>query len=347
MSHSDRPSVPSAPYPLSPGRPRIRERHATIRAVARVVLLLPALLLASFVARAEQDSPPSESKDDAPVRLNVLSFNLRYASPVPPNAWQDRREAARDVILSRGGADVVGTQEGLYHQLRDLAADLPDYEWIGLGRDGGSKGEFMAVFYRRDRLEPMAFDHFWLSDKPREIGSRTWGANLPRMVTRVLFREKATGRRFHFWNTHFDHQSEPSRRKSAELLLREIRAAEPRLPTIVTGDFNQSQGSEVHATLLAEPPAPEPAAEGGAPQAAGPAAIRLSDAWDAAERRVGEQVGTFHGFKGPNPTSTSRIDWILLSPEVRASSIEVVVDARDGQYPSDHFPVHAVLELVP
>src|SRR5262245_7953389 len=78
--------------------------------------------------------------------LCVMTYNLRYASATPPNAWQQRRPLMRELIQQLS-PDVMGTQEGLYQQLKDLASELPDYDWIGLGRDGGSRGEFMAVFY--------------------------------------------------------------------------------------------------------------------------------------------------------------------------------------------------------
>src|SRR5689334_21412331 len=103
--------------------------------------------------------------------LKVMTFNLRYAQKgaQPPDAWAHRRPIMRECIRQTP-PDVIGTQEGLYPQLKDFAADQPDYDWIGLGRDGGSKGEFMAVFYRRARLEPLEFDHFWLSDTPDVVG---------------------------------------------------------------------------------------------------------------------------------------------------------------------------------
>ena len=66
----------------------------------------------------------------------------------------------------------MGTQEGLYHQIRQIDEDLSEMTWIGLGRQGGSHGEFMAVFYRPDRLEPLEFDHFWLSDTPARKPTR-------------------------------------------------------------------------------------------------------------------------------------------------------------------------------
>lgn len=114
--------------------------------------------------------------------LKVMTFNLRYASPSPPNSWAQRHPVVSE-CLRLTSPDVIGTQEGLYSQLKDIAMDQPEYDWIGMGRDGGNRGEFMAVFYRKERLEPMAFDHFWLSDTPEVIGSRTWGPTLARMVT--------------------------------------------------------------------------------------------------------------------------------------------------------------------
>src|SRR5207253_716685 len=76
--------------------------------------------------------------------LCVMTYNLRYASPNPPNAWPQRRPLMRECI-EKVSPDLLGTQEGLYQQLKDMAADLPEYTWLGLGREGGSQGEFMAI----------------------------------------------------------------------------------------------------------------------------------------------------------------------------------------------------------
>ena len=118
--------------------------------------------------------------------------------------------------------DLIGTQEGLYPQIKDIAADQPAYDWIGLGRDGGSRGEFMAIFYRRDRFEPLEYEHFWLSDTPDVIASSTWGNGVRRMVTWAKFRDRTTGREFYFWNTHLDHEVQFAREKSAELIRQRI-----------------------------------------------------------------------------------------------------------------------------
>ncbi len=42
-----------------------------------------------------------------------------------------------------------------------------------------------------------------------------------------------------------------------------------------------------------------------------------------------------------------RIDFILGSAECRVTDADIVRASRDGRYPSDHYPVTAVLKLPP
>lgn len=253
-----------------------------------------------------------------------MTFNIRYAHTQPPDLWPDRLPVIEQLI-ERRRPDVIGTQEGLYQQLRDLESSLTDYEWIGIGRDGGSRGEFMAVFYRKDRVEPLEYDHYWLSDTPGIAGSRTWGNNYPRMVTWVRFRDRITRAEFLFVNTHFDHEVQPSRERSAALILDRLAATAPGLPVILVGDFNVAAGNNPVYSMLT--------GSGG-----------FTDTWVAAANA--DTLGTFHGFKGiPAARGTPRIDWILLRGPVSALSTEIVTDARGAQLPSDHFPVLARLRI--
>ncbi|MBN1341278.1 MAG: endonuclease/exonuclease/phosphatase family protein [Phycisphaerae bacterium] len=252
-----------------------------------------------------------------------MTYNLRYASTTPPNAWPVRRPVAK-AMLEKVGPDLIGTQEGLYEQLKDLAVDLPAYAWIGTGRDGGSRGEFMAVFYRKDRFEPLEFDHFWLSDTPEVIGSSTWGNQCRRMVTWVKFLDRRTKRKLYFVDTHFDHQVAEAREKSARLVLDRVGRLKTELPIILVGDFNAAAGGSRPYELLVKPG-------------------EFSDAWTAAERR-GELYATYHGYGKP-ARDGARIDWILSRGPVRVLSSEIVTFSKDGQYPSDHFPVVARMRL--
>jgi len=278
--------------------------------------------LSIFARPVRADHPTNTS----PPWLAVMTYNLRYASSTPPNAWPQRRPLMRELI-QQVAPDVMGTQEGLYGQIKDLAADLPDYEWIGTGRDGGSRGEFMAVFFRKARLEPLAFDHFWLSDTPTVIGSTTWGNSNRRMVTWVKFRDRATGGEFFLFNTHFDHEVQSAREKSAELVRQRVAALDTRLPVLLIGDFNAAAGSNKAYEILTGDKF-------------------FLDAWTTAGERRGEGINTFNGFK-PAQQNGVRIDWILTRGDITVAAAETLTFARDGQFPSDHFPVVARLRLGP
>jgi endonuclease/exonuclease/phosphatase family metal-dependent hydrolase len=230
-------------------------------------------------------------------------------------------------LLEHQAPDLIGTQEGLYRQLQDIAADSPSYEWIGLGRDGGSRGEFMAVFYRRDRFEPLEYDHFWLSDTPNVVASTTWGNTNRRMVTWVRFLDRTNRVQFYFWNTHLDHQLQPAREKGAALIRERAAALKTTLPVLLVGDFNAVAGANKAYDLLVSDDG-------------------FKDTWPAAAVRRNEAVSSFHNFRGPQPAG-QRIDWILLRGGAQVEAAEVVTFSQDGQFPSDHFPVMAWLKFAP
>lgn len=257
--------------------------------------------------------------------LRVMTYNVRYASPTGPNAWPVRRPLLAQCIQD-ANPDLIGTQEGVYPQLKDIAQDLPQYRWIGLGRDGGSHGEFMAVFYRHERFEPLEYDHFWLSDTPNVIASTTWGNSNRRMVTWVRFQDRNTGQQFYFFNTHFDHQIQPAREKSAALVRKYIQDLNTSLPVILLGDFNATAGENPAYDILVGPDA-------------------FTDAWNAAKKRQNEELNTFNGFRPGPHTGGSRIDWILFRGPVRVEDISILVCEKDGQHASDHFPVMATLHI--
>lgn len=276
-------------------------------------------MLLSSVQSAERVPP-------APAELLVGTFNLRYASTNKPNAWPDRRPVMK-ALLDQYQPDILGTQEGLYSQLKDIAADQPAYDWIGMGREGGSRSEFMAVFFKRTRFEPMEYDHFWLSDTPEVVGSSTWGHSNRRMVTWVRFRDRVTGREFYFWNTHLDHQVQTAREKAATLINARIAKVNPALPLLLAGDFNAIARDNKAYDILVR--------DGG-----------MRDTWYAAAEHRNENLNSFHGYEPPR-RELRRIDWILSRGALDVRATEVIDFRRGDQFPSDHFPVFAWLTLKP
>lgn len=286
--------------------------------------LLPFLVLSFTLFASSTTIRAADDPAQPPLKLRAMSFNLRVPGDQPPNAWPDRRPVMKRTI-EQTAPDIIGTQEGVYRQLRDLAHDLPEYEWIGLGRAGGSRDEFCAIFFRRDRFEPVAFDHLWLSDTPNVIGSITWDHTYIRMATWVRLRERATKREFLIWNTHFDHQVETARQKSAALLRDRIGATDQSVPLLLIGDFNCPAGScRAHEILTTE--------------------TGLVDTWTAAVSRENETLNTFHNYQPPL-SNAHRIDWILARPPVVVNRASIVTYHEGSQYPSDHFPVIADVEF--
>lgn len=286
-------------------------------ALPAVVVIL-GILVPSISFGADSERPTNV--------LAVMTYNLKFASSTPPNAWQQRRPLMRE-LLQEVSPDLIGTQEGLHQQLQDLAADLPEYSWIGMGRDGGNEGEFMAIFYRKTRLEPLSTNHFWLSDTPEVVASATWGNSNRRMVTWVKFEDRLTGQVFSHFNTHFDHQVQRAREKSADLIRTRVAALNTKLPVILTGDFNATGGQNKAYDILLE-------------------GDFFRDTWQLAKNRSGEGLGTFNGFKSL-PHDGSRIDWILVRGNLQVEKEEIVTFSRDSRFPSDHCPVLTWLRLNP
>lgn len=298
-------------------------RRAGLRTAVAAAVALPLLgMTGASAGRQESPSPGAPASTPAPP-LEVMTFNLRYASRRKPNSWAARRPVM-SALLHRAAPHVIGTQEGRPRQLRDIEADLgPHYDRIGVSRAAGDD-EAVAVFYDTRRLAPVAHEHFWLSDTPAVRGSNSWGGSHPRMVTWVRFRDlRAAGREFVVLNTHLDNASQYARMRAAALIAERIARFDPALPLLLTGDFNAvAHGSAVYDALLA---------------------AGLVDTWDTARAR-GAAYATFHGYR-PLVPGGDRIDWILATPGVTVLREWTDVFAVDGQYPSDHLPVQASLRL--
>jgi endonuclease/exonuclease/phosphatase family metal-dependent hydrolase len=287
-----------------------------------------ALAVFAFAGTALSLPQAARAQPQESLRLSVMSFNLRYGTANDgANSWKYRRGLVFDVIREES-PDVLGTQEALRFQLDELGAAFPEYTEIGVGRDDGkSNGEYSAILYRESRFELVEQGTFWFSDTPGAAGSMGWGANLPRICTWARLVERGSRRAFYVYNLHFDHQSQESRERSAELLAQRILERGHPDPVIVTGDFNADEDNAAIRYLTGEV---EPA-----PRLRDSFRVLYPDATD---------VGTFNGFAG---TSTrGKIDHVLVSAAWEVESAAIVRFAREGRYPSDHFPVTATLRLV-
>jgi endonuclease/exonuclease/phosphatase family metal-dependent hydrolase len=281
------------------------------------------LLLAACAVKHTTVDPASDG-----LTVGVLSFNIRYGTANDGiNSWPHRKELVYDVIR-RQDSDFVGLQEALRFQIDAIRESVPEYDEVGVGRDDGkAAGEYSAILYKSDRWRAVDSGTLWLSDTPDAPGSMTWGNEITRIVTWARFVEKQTGRAVWLFNTHFDHISQPSREKSAELLASRIANREPLDPVIVTGDFNAGEDNPAILHLK---------------NAGNQSPVELMDTFRMLHPDA-PTAGTGGGFEGLR--SGPKIDYIFVEPDALVRQAGIVYDNREGRYPSDHFPVYAEIVL--
>jgi endonuclease/exonuclease/phosphatase family metal-dependent hydrolase len=287
------------------------------------------LLLAGILAAAAPTTAPTTNPGE---ELRIMSFNVRYGTADDgENDWQHRRALFLRTI-DAFAPDLLGTQELLAFQADELRDHLKGYGFAGVGRDDGKrKGEFSGLFFRADRFELLDSGNFWLSEHPEKPGSVSWDSALTRIASWVKLRDKAQPQqRAILWlNTHWDHRGEVARVESAKLIRRQLLRLRdnPDMIVIVTGDLNSDEDSAPYPILLGRDD----------PQ------LKLIDSYREVHPDRAPDEASFHAFKGT--TAGSRIDFILHSDQLVAT--EATIDRthdENGRYPSDHYPVTAILK---
>ena len=255
--------------------------------------------------------------------VRIITYNIRYNNPDDGvNAWPNR---SKDVaaLLDFHKADIFGLQEALIGQIEDIKKQLPNMNWVGVGRDDGKKaGEFSPLFYNSKKFKALKSGWFWLSQTPEKPGLG-WDAACNRVCTWLLLETDKKDRQFMVFNTHFDHQGVKARTESAKLILRKIKELNlSKLPVILTGDFNLTPEQEPIAVITKE----------------------LHDSRSVTKEAPYGPNGTFNGFKFNSPLN-ERIDYVFVNDLVEVKQYGVLTDSKNQKYPSDHLPVFVNLEL--
>ena len=274
-----------------------------------------------------------KTKEEYRRTINLMCYNLKFASPDFKPSWEVRREMQVDLIR-KYNPDVIGTQEGLKEQVDYLMDHLPEYIVIGEGRKGGDDDEHMAIFFKRDKFRLREMGSFQLSETPGIIGS---GPEInPRMVTwarlAVISRpavEKDSPKpmdyrghwentqEFYVFNTHFFSGTNSSLAKlnSVKLIMDRINSLSrfgewtKERPVFLMGDFNSKPGSDVY------------------------------------EKIVGDENSDDSNLLIDCVKGGLGIDWIFYKGNVKVLSYEKVDYNVDGAYPSDHKPVSVKISI--
>ncbi|WP_173917618.1 endonuclease/exonuclease/phosphatase family protein [Halobacillus sp. Marseille-Q1614] len=254
----------------------------------------------------------------------IGTFNLRVDLPQDgENSWQNRAGKVSEIIHAHQPL-VFGAQEALIHMIRDLEADLPDYQWFGEGRKGGMADEFCPVFYNVKQLDCVKWGQFWLSEQPNVPGSISWKSDFPRICTWGHFRFKQESfKEFVVYNTHLDHVSSLARENGISLIGEKLSShyLNNKIPALLIGDLNSKPSDKVIKFLR------------GILSLNG-LTVDLKDAYKGIDRQPGR---TFHKFEGG--TAGEPIDYIFCTKEFEIINTKIDRSSIKGSYPSDHYPL--------
>ena len=288
--------------------------------------------------------------------MNVATFNVRVGAPrksaTAPrrgdykkyNGWDDRKDILCDMIKFEA-FDIFGVQEARYPQVSDMLERLPEYSYIGVGReDGEQKGEHCAIFYQKKKFKVLEHGNFWLSETP-DVPSKGWGAKYYRICTWGLFQNKKTKETFYLINTHVNWGVASV--NSANLILKFINEKCTKTDNIILmADFNATQDSELYQIITSN---------------------GFEDTYESSKYRFAP-TGTGQGFR-TNYFTHRRIDHIFVSKGIKSSRYGVLTyhyyrdmkaeekemetaapkeikgENRDVKQLSDHYAVQSFITL--
>lgn len=254
--------------------------------------------------------------------LKVMTYNIKLDYPKEgEHSWVNRKPFFINQ-LKFYEPDVLGVQEALPNQMKDIDSLLTDYNFVGVGRDDGKdEGEHSAIFYKKGKIKVLKSSTFWLSQTPEKV-SMGWDAVCNRICTYALFENTETSQKFLVFNTHFDHVGVEARKNSATLIIQQINKINTQnLPVILMGDFNMEENHESIQYLLED----------------------LRDSKTVSNIMFGPE-GTYNGFDFDQPV-TRRIDYIFVNSGIQVKKYAVLSDSWDLKYPSDHLPVFVEVRL--
>ncbi|MCD7774454.1 MAG: endonuclease/exonuclease/phosphatase family protein [Clostridiales bacterium] len=247
--------------------------------------------------------------------MKVMSFNI-LCGGTGLKMISTRKPLVRD-ILRKYMPDTFGLQEAHSIWMKYIIKNMPEYDYVGVGRENGKKlGEYSPVFYRKDKFELVDSGNFWLSEDP-DVPGKGWDAACTRICSYAVLKDKSTGKCFSHFNTHLDHVGAEAQSEGAKLIA-ERADMYPDVPTVVTGDFNVTPDSGAYKSIIGK---------------------GFLDARHMTENT--DDTGTFHDFG----KCSQIIDFIFVKNDIKVLSFKTVTELVRGKYPSDHYPVAAEIEF--
>ena len=273
-------------------------------------MIMAALLMLPLAVSAQNNNEEKEG-------LKVMSYNIRLGSANDgTNSWSLRYAATGEMITDQA-PDVFGVQEALSYQIYYIEQNFRNYKSVGVGREDGKKeGEIMSIFWNKKTVSMLKWGTFWLSETPGKP-SMGWDAACYRTATWALMKDKKTGKKFYFVNTHLDHVGKEAQKNGLKLIVDRIDAINPQgYPMVLTGDFNMTPDNSNLVEL---------------------------DSRMQSVRKIAEKTDNHDTFNGWGK-GKGVIDYIYVSgfssyPEYKT----VTKKYADRKFVSDHYPICATL----
>jgi endonuclease/exonuclease/phosphatase family metal-dependent hydrolase len=257
------------------------------------------------------------------MKLGLITCNIRFDNPADgENSWSHRRLFLAETLLKHS-PDIIATQEGRFHQLKDLESLLKDYDLIDQHRSWIGERMYPTLFVKKNRFEFLQSGDIWLSETPDIAGSLSFESTFPRLMTWGKLQLKNSDKRIMIVNTHLDHIKKETRLCQIGVLACEVQKNwmnEGQL--FIMGDFNDSPDSEVRKQLVEK-------------------FTTLKDAW-LSKNQIEET--SHHAFTGEMQNG-ARIDWIMVDNRTKVEECFLEKVTQNNRYPTDHFPVVCKLSL--
>ena len=289
-----------------------------IRGFFAVITAILTLFYTPTPVKNVNPDPVAEAKRVQDV--TVMTYNV-YISGTGEKSPENRTPHVAQNIR-RYMPDSFGLQEANSGWIERIAAEMPEYDYVGIGRDLGGGGEASPVFYKKDKYELLDSGTFWLSKTP-EKASRSWDAMFKRVCTYAILKNKETGFTYAHFNAHFDHMGVIARNESVAVVSKKIAEIATNIPVVFSGDFNDEEGGDAYNRVL----------ESG-----------FKDTKYIAA--TSEGGSTYHGYSDL-VEKDKPIDYIFVNGFVsEVKSYKVDSEKLNGIYSSDHHPVISELTLI-
>ena len=256
--------------------------------------------------------------------MKVVTYNLMCVWNHPKNLKGLMQRAGLVYTkIKKESPDIIGFQEVIEPQLEYLEHMLPEYLFVGHGRNADMMGEGLYIAIKKSVFTLHGMDVFWISPEPYVPATRfETQSPYPRICVDILIRHKESGRLIRVYDVHLDHIESEAKAQGMQVVLEKITEDQQKIPAeiILLGDFNEYPNG-LAITYINEYKE-----------------LKLVDI--TSDIKV-----TAHDYQ--ENVTDHKIDYIFTSEAltVEVEQVQTWTENSNGIFLSDHYPVSAVIRF--